>query len=60
MDKPRLMDRLREAIRMESLPLRVKDVDFAYRQIIIREGQGQQRSCHAVNRYARRAAADTA
>ena len=35
---------------MESLQLRVKDVDFAYRQIIIREGQGQQRSCHAVNR----------
>ena len=44
---------------MESLQLRVKDVDFAYRQIIIREGQGQQRSCHAVNRYARCAAADT-
>ena len=27
---------------MESLQLRVKDIDFAYRQIIIREGQGNK------------------
>ena len=39
--KARLFDQVREAMRLlECLRLRVKDVDFARGQIVVREGKG--------------------
>ena len=41
--KARLFDQVREAMRLlECLRLRVKDVDFARGQIVVREGKGDK------------------
>ena len=43
--KPRLLDRVREAMGLRLLEcchLRVKDVDFATNQIVIRDGKGRK------------------
>jgi len=48
--KPKLLDQVRTAIRLrhycirtlECLRLRVKDIDFSYRQITVRDGKGEK------------------